>query len=78
MLLMGLVPAMIACTVWYAANVWRWIRFLKQAGAVSESVAERKAVLASGEYRTVRRSVRLPMNLMAACALLLYLVLRWH
>jgi hypothetical protein len=77
-LLMGLVPAMIACTVWYATNVWRWARFLKQAGAGADTVAERQSVLASGEYRAVRRAVRLPLNLTAACALLLYLVLRWQ
>jgi hypothetical protein len=76
MLLAALVPAMVVCGGWYLTGMWRWARFLKQAGAHANSPAERRDVLATQEYQALRRSVRLPLNLAAACALLLYLVLR--
>jgi hypothetical protein len=76
LLLAGLVPAVVVFGVWYVRSAFRWIAFLKGAGARTQSVADRKAVLASREYQQIRRAVRLPLNLVAACALLLYLVLR--
>jgi hypothetical protein len=76
LLLAGLVPAMIVFGVWYLRGMRRWIGFLKEAGATAGSMAERKAVISSLEYREIRRAVRLPLNLVAGCALILYLVLR--
>jgi hypothetical protein len=76
LLLAGLVPAMIVLGVWYVRGMRRWVGFLKEAGDTAGSVAERKAVIASLQYREIRRGVRLPLNLIAACALILYLVLR--
>jgi hypothetical protein len=77
-LLSALVSALLFFTVWYGRNMVRWTRYLKEAGAAAPSLAERKAILASPEYRALRRSVRLPLNLAAACCLLLYLVLQWR
>ena len=35
-------------------------------------------ILATPEYRSLRRAMRLPLNLAGACILILYVVLRWH
>jgi len=78
LLLLTLVLALAVCLGWYARGLGRWLRTLKSASNGLTSVEERKAFLASAEYRAARRAARLPLNLAAACTLLLYLLFEWR